>query len=697
MLARLQARSERMAWLTGLLLVLIWLLVYLTTVSPGVNFIDSGELITAVHEPGIAHPPGYPLYVLMGYVASHVLWGDVAWRVNVFSAFWGSMAVGAFFFLIYQAGQYISNLKPRKIPIQQKGRARSSKASSRSEGPSKSQQMAGAGQTAQLGVISTAYRNLLLLASSAAGASILAASSTFWSRTAQAKMYTLHYFFIGVLLTLALQYRAAYERGDKTASTRWLLALAITLGLSFTNHLMTVLLLVPIAVLLVGGTNMGDRVRNILRRWSYLLPAFLAPLLLYLYMPIRASQDPTMNWGTPDTLGDFWRQITGWQYQTYLGANLSQNMPLLSRYAFEQWNLLTVPVYLAGIAGATLLFKTARMLFWPTLLLPMLTMLFAILYGISEIEPYMVGIYAIFAIWVGLAPICWLTLSTARKPAAARRPDPQRTAADETTLSETYQQSWAMVALTAVIVLGSAIMIYPRQNYSRNRLAEQFVLNVFNELPQNSILITDYWDFYSPTYYMQIEQGIRPDLALVNTNSLKYPWYVAQLTKRHPWLMQKSQDILATYIPEQRKFVNGESFDVNTLDQSYFALLTSFVERNAPDHPAYILPISLCPPNSPQCDNNRIAPTFDRQPVGLVYRFVAPNSGEQPAPPEPTFATEGVTGQQVPLDDAARANSKFYADAYSRMASYFSFLNETQSAQNMADKAQSIRAALAGR
>ena len=254
-----------------------------------------------------------------------------------------------------------------------------------------------------------------------------------------------------------------------------------------------------------------------------------------------------------------------------------------------------------------------------------------------------------------------------------------------------------MVALTAVIVLGSAIMIYPRQNYSQNRLAEQFVLNVFNELPQTSILITDYWDFYAPTYYMQIEQGIRPDLALVNTNSLKYPWYVAQLTKRYPWLMQKSQDILSTYTPEQRKFVNGESFDVNTLDQSYFALITSFVERNAPDHPAFILPITLCPPNSPQCDNSRIAPTYDRQPVGLAYKFVPPNSGDQPVPPEPTFATEGITGQRVPLDDAARVNSKFYADAYSRMASYYSFLNQTQLSQNMADKAQAIRTALAGR
>ena len=129
---------------------------------------------------------------------------------------------------------------------------------------------------------------------------IIAASSTFWSRTAQAKMYSLHYFFIAVLLTLALQYRAAYERGDKQASTRWLVALAITLGLSFTNHLMTILLFLPIALLLIGGAQPGYR-KHIVRSWAYLVPAFLAPLLLYAYMPLRASQDPVMNWGSTNT------------------------------------------------------------------------------------------------------------------------------------------------------------------------------------------------------------------------------------------------------------------------------------------------------------------------------------------------------------------------------------------------------------
>src|SRR5437588_12667687 len=99
MLARAYSYSlpPRTTWIIGAILTALWLVIYLITVSPTVNFIDSGELITALHEPGIAHPPGYPLYTLLGYAASHLPIGEVAWRVNLFSAAWGAMAVGAMY------------------------------------------------------------------------------------------------------------------------------------------------------------------------------------------------------------------------------------------------------------------------------------------------------------------------------------------------------------------------------------------------------------------------------------------------------------------------------------------------------------------------------------------------------------------------------------------------------------------------
>ena len=96
MMQKARSKGSREVWIAGALLTLAWLVVYLATVSPTVNFIDSGELITAVHEPGVVHPPGYPLYTLLGYVVSHALWwGEVAWRVNALSAFFGALAVGA--------------------------------------------------------------------------------------------------------------------------------------------------------------------------------------------------------------------------------------------------------------------------------------------------------------------------------------------------------------------------------------------------------------------------------------------------------------------------------------------------------------------------------------------------------------------------------------------------------------------------
>ena len=44
-------------------LVTFW--IYVKTLAPTVSFFDSGELISAAYTLGVAHPPGYPLYVLL--------------------------------------------------------------------------------------------------------------------------------------------------------------------------------------------------------------------------------------------------------------------------------------------------------------------------------------------------------------------------------------------------------------------------------------------------------------------------------------------------------------------------------------------------------------------------------------------------------------------------------------------------------
>lgn len=71
----------------------VWLVViavYCRMLPPTVTGEDSGELITAAYTLGIAHPPGYPLWCMLGKLFTFVPFGTVAWRVALMSSFLGA-------------------------------------------------------------------------------------------------------------------------------------------------------------------------------------------------------------------------------------------------------------------------------------------------------------------------------------------------------------------------------------------------------------------------------------------------------------------------------------------------------------------------------------------------------------------------------------------------------------------------------
>ncbi len=66
---------------------------------------DSGDLIASIYTLGIAHPPGYALYVLLGKLFITILpFGNVAYRVNVMSAFFAAAAVAVLFRVLHRLG-----------------------------------------------------------------------------------------------------------------------------------------------------------------------------------------------------------------------------------------------------------------------------------------------------------------------------------------------------------------------------------------------------------------------------------------------------------------------------------------------------------------------------------------------------------------------------------------------------------------
>lgn len=84
------------AHIPTLFVTLLLALVYGLTLAPGITWAnqgaDSGGLISAAYSGGAAHPPGYPLYLSLAWLAQRILPGEVALRTNLLSALFAILA-----------------------------------------------------------------------------------------------------------------------------------------------------------------------------------------------------------------------------------------------------------------------------------------------------------------------------------------------------------------------------------------------------------------------------------------------------------------------------------------------------------------------------------------------------------------------------------------------------------------------------
>lgn len=174
-------------WFLAILLFLITLTVYLITLAPTVSTEDSGEFIAAAYTLGIPHPPGYPLWTILGKLFTFLPISNIAWRVNFMSAFFASATVAFLFILLLEI------VKNKFI----------------------------------------AFISSL----------IFAFTDIFWSQSVRAEVYTLNTFFM--VLTLYLIIRWA-----KTKNRNFLYFFAFIFGLSITNH-QGMILLAPAFIIFV--------------------------------------------------------------------------------------------------------------------------------------------------------------------------------------------------------------------------------------------------------------------------------------------------------------------------------------------------------------------------------------------------------------------------------------------------------------
>jgi hypothetical protein len=443
------AESRRDAAVAGLL-GLAAFAVYLMTLAPTVLPGDSGEFQFAAPLAGLAHPTGYPLYLLLGRIwTSLVPLGDMAYRMNLLSAVFAALAVAACYTLARKSG---------------------------------------------VGMMAAAIAALTL-----------AVSRTFWSQAVRAEVYALNSMFAIVLLALALSQGRPGEElpntGGGTASAGSY-ALFFTLGLALAHHRTSILLIPALLVLAWPGLACPSwDQRPTPQRIALSLLALCLPLLLYLYIPLRAAATPYLRLpvgGGPElilysnTFSDWVAMVAGSVFRGSLTA--PESMDLASRLAMAG-DLLRQQAGLAGMALAIVGFIAA--LRRPRLALGLLMAYgavagFCLLYNIGDIADFFTPAYIIVCLWIGLG-VQWLADTMQRVAKAPGR--------------------LAVLIVAILLPLTLLLRTWPSLDMSKQTTTRSAWATLLRDpFPQGATLVSNDRDEMTPLWYLHYMEGMRPDV-----------------------------------------------------------------------------------------------------------------------------------------------------------------------------------------
>ncbi len=426
-------------------------LIYMRTLAPGVLPGDSGELQFAAWGWTLAHPTGYPLYLLLGGIWQHLIpFGNPAFRLNLLSAFISAFTVGLCYLIFLDI---------------------------------------------------TRYRGSALV-----GAFTFAVAPTFWSQATESEVYALNTLFVAVLTWLALKWQT--HRQFKY-SAAW----ALVFGLALAHHRSIILLIPAFAAFFAERVYLrADAYKswlqrsnaNWLRRDLIYATLIALPLLLYLYVPLRAVATPyaTLRVSPEHSVITFDNTPRGWlSYiagQTFEGelaldASSIRSLQALPHRLFVEFNPLGV--ILGPIGLFVLFFRRQLSLAALTLFGFAAIVLFDSFYHIGDIADFYTPAYFFFGMWIAAA------LGGVQKY-----------------LSEhTYLRG----SLLPTIFLLIAAAALPVQNFSTSFVDQDRSLHtewdgrwraiLQSDLPPNAILISNDRDEITPMWYLQLVEGMRPD------------------------------------------------------------------------------------------------------------------------------------------------------------------------------------------
>ena len=614
---------------------LVALVVYSFTLAPTVTLTDSGELIVAAYGLGVAHPPGFPLWITLAHLASLVPVGNIAVRINFSSAVFAALACAMLALVVAELVVTISCFaasRRKNKPARQGSNIESSKSG-----------------------------GLLVFAPAIGAGLLMAFSRTLWAYATITEVYALNALLILLVFFLIVRWRRRIieTRTDSSAVVAthdtWIYAAAFVFGLAMGVHHVTVALTLPAIAVVVYRTE-GLKFFASRRLLYAALISIGALILVYSYLPWAASRSPAMNWGNPRSLQEIWWHITGRQYRVFFSfspAAVGTQFVELCRMAFREFGFAWLPLtlFLAG-AGLTSAYKRDRTVFWFLLLIVLADLAYALSYEIAEDkDAYYLPAFISIAIAAGLG-IQWLI---------------QRAASSSSPIWRPY------VAAAAAIVLTSATAFaanWPFNNRRHYFIADDYVKNLFSTIAPNGLMLTQDWQVASPMLYAQEIEHRRGDVKVVDINLLRRSWYFDYLKHAHPAMMDRSREKIDPYVAilkqwERDPAAFSRSQDLTQrISMAFLEMIQTIVRNEIKVAPVYITNDVLIADSLNSYLTRWIPQTYQLVPQGLVFDLTTDQSFNES--PDPHLELRGLADGTVRFAKDDVANLKILP-AYTRM------------------------------
>jgi hypothetical protein len=585
--------DSRIRHIFAVLAGVICFVIYLLTLHPSITFIDSGELAAVSYIFGVPHPTGYPLFLIIGYIVSHLPFGgSVIYRLNLVSAIESAAAVTVTFYSVVLVA------KAAFIYFERPGNKQKTENTDKDKSKKKPKNFTKEtipGKQLAAGLQNPVSAEILIYLVSFFTAITTGFGKTLWFNATQVEVYALHSLFISILLYFCLKIllnRQAQNKSD------WLY-LFLFFGLSAANHSTTIYFIPGIIYLwyIQFRTNRAFA-RFILPYILLVVPG----LLLYLVLMVSASAKPYLNWSDPASIGNLINHIRGSDFSQLMFSSNSRFSENFFGFFKTILSELTIISLVLSVIGIFIYWKSFRNFVIFSTICIITSLLYSFNYNSIEISSFYLLVYYLLGMMVSGALIF---IAAAGK---------------KLTTENLGSIRIKLVAAGLITVISAAAFTYKDNDNSRNLANAEYTQNTLNAMEQNSILLCYDWSYqYSGSFYYQLVDHVRQDVKVLNVKFLSVPWYLFSVQKYYPDIYEgiKSQadEYLAVY--EQDEKVKSPRLA---------ALVKAFIESARKKYPLFItIDLVLSKEMSP------ILNTYKLDPAGLVYKVDDKNSAYDPS------------------------------------------------------------------